>query len=190
MNKELEIQIEKRKRVFLPGATVKCVKLEDEYLKFDLTQAVGCVRNVDDTGTVFVNWVKTEDNGEIHTSSLGAVLGVDEIELVESAKVYLCVTVKRGAPMKTRKCFVLSKEDFAQRYADIYKEDKNAYINISSNENSLFSMTTTCLDKSQSNVYKEFIENEYQNIDISMCTDYFSHFIQEDIDKAKKGEWA
>lgn len=188
MSKELELQISERKRLFLPGTKVKCLKLEDPYL--NLTGAEGIVTSVDDTGTVFASWVKTEPDGTIHTSGLGAVLDVDEITILKSAKVYLCSLVKRGADMDTRKCFVLNEEDFSKKYANIYDKNKNAYINMNNEGMYIFAIVTTSLDKLWSNPYYEFIEDEFKHIDIAMCSDYYVSFIQKDIESMKKGEWS
>jgi len=68
-----EKALEKRREQYAPGTRVELVSMSDPYTKLKPGER-GSVKEVDDTGTIFVSW----DSG----SGLGVVYGVDEIKLV------------------------------------------------------------------------------------------------------------
>jgi uncharacterized protein YodC (DUF2158 family) len=70
--------VEAQRAGYTKGARVELVSISDSYTSLKSGDR-GTVSFVDDTGTVFCRW----DNG----SSLGAVLGADEIRLLSKAEV-------------------------------------------------------------------------------------------------------
>ena len=69
--------VETAKATYLPGMRVRLLKMEDAQAPVVGTE--GTVLGVDDIGSVMVAW----DNG----SSLSALLGIDEVEIVDGGVI-------------------------------------------------------------------------------------------------------
>jgi hypothetical protein len=67
--------IERLRQNYPRGTRVELISMDDPYTKL-IPGDLGTVTDIDDTGTVFVNW----DKG----SSLGLVYGIDHYRKVES----------------------------------------------------------------------------------------------------------
>ncbi|MCL1855267.1 MAG: DUF4314 domain-containing protein [Clostridia bacterium] len=74
-NKE---QVERIRKAYPPGAKVECVSMEDPFTSIP-PGTTGEVIEVDDAGTIFVNWT--------NNPTLGVVYGVDSVRLLTKAEV-------------------------------------------------------------------------------------------------------
>lgn len=70
-------EVRKAKETYLPGIRVRLVKMDDAHAPVVGTE--GTILGVDDIGSAMGAW----DNG----SSLSALLGIDEVEIVEGGMI-------------------------------------------------------------------------------------------------------
>ena len=81
------------KEKFKPGMKVRCIEYKDEYSSIP-EGTIGLVHHVDDIGTVHIEW----ENG----SHLGAVIGIDEIEIVPQYHIEPIDPIKRNVQLERK----------------------------------------------------------------------------------------
>lgn len=94
-------EIMRIKEKYKPGLKVRCIEYKDEYSSIP-EGTKGVVQYVDDAGTVHINW----ENG----SGLGAVIGVDEIEIIPQYRIEPIPEISKQVQLERKQDSIVTEQ--------------------------------------------------------------------------------